>query len=158
LNEDFVHTISADSGGGMDYRVNTQNDIWGAQIGGDTYVCLTPRFKLGAELEAGLYGNGSKSNTRAVWREGANGGPQSLLESVEDNDVAFVAELGAIGTFRLTPRTTIRGGYQLLYLDGVALAGENFNVASPFSPRQAILDNNGNVFYHGATLGLNFTW
>jgi hypothetical protein len=121
---------------------------------------MSPRFKLGVEAEAGIYGNDTKANTNVVWQE-VNVAPspiQRLNESESDTDVALVAELGAIGLFRLTPRMTIRGGYQLLYLDGVALAAENFNVASPFSARQAFVDNNGDVFYHGATLGCTFTW
>ena len=100
-----------------------------------------------------MYANRATANTVAVTDT-----PTVLLEFESDTDVAFAAEASVIGLFKVTPRFNIRGGYQVLYLDGVALAAENFNTASPFSNRQSFVDNNGNVFYHGATLGFEWLW
>jgi hypothetical protein len=60
--------------------------------------------------------------------------------------------------YRATPRLTLRTGYQVLFVDGVALAVENFNTESPFSARDPFLNARGDVVYHGATAGFEWTW
>jgi hypothetical protein len=52
----------------------------------------------------------------------------------------------------------LRAGYQALFIDGVALAVDNFNTVSPFSVRDSFLDNSGNVTFHGAAAGFEWTW
>jgi len=153
LNEEFNHFTRVAAGGTLDYVDVTRNDLYGLQIGTDLHVSISPRFKLGAEVEGGVYANRATANTVAVTDT-----PTVLLEFESDTDVAFAAEASLIGQFKVTPRCNIRGGYQVLYLQGVALAAENFNTASPFSNRQSFIDNNGHVFYHGATLGFEWMW
>jgi hypothetical protein len=152
LEEDFRYFTETDIGQ-MDYLVSTENDLIGAQIGADMFVCISPRFKVGGEAEAGVYGVRAKQRTHVTSTQSP-----TLNELERDDDVAFVAEGGAIGLFRVTPRFTIRGGYQLIYIEGVALAVENFNTQSPFSARQAFIDDGGEVFYHGSTLGFEWIW
>ena len=153
LDEDFTHFTRVAGGGSLDYLDTTRNDLYGLQIGTDLHLCVSPRFKLGAEVEAGVYVNRATADTVAVTDT-----PTVLLESESDTDVAFAGEASLIGLFNVTPRFNIRGGYQVLYLEGVALAAENFNTQSPFSSRPSFIDNNGNVFYHGATLGFEWIW
>ncbi len=137
----------------MDYALKVDNDLVGAQIGGDLFLCVTPRFKIGGEIEAGVYGTSSSQRTNVTTTDSP-----VLHEYLRDNDVAFIGEAGVSGLYRITSRWTFRGGYQVLYVDGVATAVDNFNTASPFSARTALLSNNGNVFYHGANLGFEWTW
>jgi len=157
LQEQFNHATQAASGGSLNYELETLNDAYGFQVGTDLYVCVSPRFKLGAEVKAGVYGNDTSATTNVTGFDGSN--PITPLKEHEsETDVAFVCEAGAIGSFRVTPRWTIRGGYQVLFLDGMALGRENFNITSPFSPRVAFVDNSSDILYHGATLGGTFTW
>jgi hypothetical protein len=152
LSEDLVYT-TASTEGGMLYRLKTDNDLVGAQIGTELFICLTPRFKLGGEIEAGVYGTHSNQRTN-VWCTSC----APLRERDSEGDVAFIGEAGVMAIFRATPRLTGRAGYQVLFIDGVALAAENFNTASPFSVRNSFLDNTGNVTFHGATVGFEWTW
>ena len=48
----------------------------------------------------------------------------------------------------------------MLWLNGVALAPENFNTAPPFvtGARKPFLDDNGHVFLQGFTWGLEWMW
>jgi hypothetical protein len=152
LRDDFIY--STDTGtNAMDYLQKTDNDLVGAQIGGDMFFCITPRFRVGGEVEAGVYGNTAKQRTRMI----STASPE-LRESVRETDAAFVAEAGLIGLYRVTSRLTVRGGYQLLFIDEVATAIDNFNTVSPFSARTPFLDNSGDVFFHGSTLGFEWTW
>ena len=155
LSERFRHfTQSTLNDGELDYLVTTKSNLVGVQLGGDAYVCISPRFKLGVEAEAGLYGVRSKQRTDIT----STTIDPPLREAVENDDVAFIGEAGFIALFRITPRLKMRGGYQVLYLNGVALAAENFNPTPPFFGRTPFLNDNGEALYHGATLGFEWTW
>ncbi|MCA9214498.1 MAG: hypothetical protein KDB27_15610 [Planctomycetales bacterium] len=149
--EELVFNTAAPNGF-LNYEVQTDNDLVGAQIGGDMMICISPRFKIGGDIDAGIYGTNSSQRTNAVFGGGA------LAELERANDVAFVSEAGLNGVFQVTPRLNLRAGYQVLYVTGVATAIENFNTESPFAARNAFINNNGDLFYHGASLGFEFTW
>lgn len=161
LEEWFGYNTQADSGGSLDYDVDASNDLYGVQFGGEMFVCFSPRFKLGVELEGGIYGNDASVSTVVNTVDGIVTSTP-VNEELTDEDVAFVGEIGAIGLFRVTPRLTIRGGYTLLYMDGVALASDNFNTAAPFASFSADriprIYNDADVLYHGANLGITWTW
>lgn len=167
LADDFLYNTQVDTANPfpnqLNYLLQTDNDLVGAQVGGDSMICFTPRFKVGGEAKAGLYGTRSKQVTTANFiGNTGNGGVFQELE--RDTDVAFVGEAGINGIFKVTPRLSLKLGYQVLYVAGVAVAVDNFNTASPLpsggqpSSRTAFLDNDGDVFYHGANLGFEWTW
>ena len=164
LNEAFSHDTRVVDGGFLNYDVETQNDMTGFQLGGDLFVCVSPRFKLGAEVEAGMFGNDADYQGVVNTREVTNGvavDANPINESDDQTDVSILAEASAIALFRVTPRFTLRGGYTVMYMDGVALATENFNAnSSPFSAtgRPVSINNNGEAFYHGANLGFTWMW
>ena len=82
-------------------------------------------------------------------------------EDVKRSAPALLGELNALVIYRANDHWTIRGGYSLLYLDGVALAAENFNSTNPFiQPARTAqaLNNTGNALYHGGFLGCEWMW
>ncbi|MCA9205573.1 MAG: BBP7 family outer membrane beta-barrel protein, partial [Planctomycetales bacterium] len=151
-----------------DFTVGTQNSLTGFQLGGDVWSCIVPGLSVGAEMKAGIYGNYVKQNTTIT----ANSIPNAVQETVQSGDAALIAEAGLMGIYRVSYSWTFRFGYQFLYVDGVALAPENFNTTPPaeFFPippdpllnpeliRTPTLNHNGNVFYHGATAGFEYMW
>jgi hypothetical protein len=48
-------------------------------------------------------------------------------ERVSGEQLSFLGEAAVLGTYRVNHQFTIRGGYQLLYVEGVATAMSNFN-------------------------------
>ena len=107
-----------------------------------------------------MYGNHiAVENTIAV-----NTGARPSLKISSTNDVAFLGQADLLMTYRLNYSWTLRGGYQFLYVDGVALAAENFNpVAADLCSaagvvRTPTINDNGGVFYHGWTFGAEFMW
>jgi hypothetical protein len=126
--------------------VETDNDLYGAQVGADFVLRPLPRWLLSAEMKVGLYGNSATTATTF------NG------QTLEDpnTEVAFAAEFNTNIVYHITERWSVRGGYTLLYVDGVALAPENFNATDPAA--QPVLNGNGDVFYHGANFGFEWTW
>ena len=152
LREDLVYQTETETSG-LTYRLKTDNDLIGAQMGTDLFFCLTPRFKIGGEVEAGVYGNNARQRTNIECPDWVG-----LKERNHDTDVAFIGEAGVSALFRVTPRLTGRAGYQALFVDGVALGVDNFNTASPFTARTSFVDNDGNLVMHGATVGFEWTW
>ena len=173
LDEDFnyftqstANTIPADPILGtpailpsLNNNINVHNNMTGAQIGGDLWMCVLPGLRVGAEGKAGVYGNRiAVENTIAV-----NTGAAPVVEDLVRNDVSFLGEVNLMATYRLNYNWTLRGGYQFLYVDGVALGPENFNPTAPVSldpasTRVATVNDNGSVFYHGWFIGTEFMW
>jgi len=67
-----------------------------------------------------------------------------------------VAEFNTNIVWHITERWSLRGGYTLLYIDGVALAPENFDPAD--LENQPGINVNGDVFLHGVNAGMEFSW
>lgn len=162
MNEDFTHHTLANINGNpaaprfMNYTTSTINSLTGFQIGGDAWLTVIPGLRVGGELKAGLYGNYTHQNTSIF----ATSIPNGLFERTSQNGAAFVSELNLGFTYRVNYHWTVRASYDFLYLDGVALAIENFNSGPPFvaGQRPLFFNNNGDVFLHGATLGLEYVW
>jgi hypothetical protein len=141
----------------------TTNNLTGIQLGGDTWVCILPGLRVGGELQAGVYGNHMNINTVIQTNEPQVAGINPFRENLQTNDVSFIGQINLLATYRINYQWTARAGYQFLYVDGVALAPENFNPAlplqnNPFNPRVAVTNDNGNVFYHGWNLGIEYMW
>ncbi len=137
----------------------TTNNLTGIQLGTDAWVCLLPGMRIGGELQAGVYGNHMNINTHIISNQQVN----EFREELEANDVSFVGQANLLATYRLNYQWTLRAGYQFLYVDGVALASENFNnrlplLFNPFTPRQSRENDNGSVFYHGWNVGMEYQW
>ena len=85
-----------------------------------------------------------------------------FVHDAEHCRVSFVGDANVQALYRLNYQWTLRAGYNFLFVDGVALAPENFNTIPPFGPqfpnRQTFINDNGNVFYHGWNIGLEYMW
>ena len=144
------------------YELDARNSNTGFQLGGDLWVCLLPGLNVGMETKAGIFGNAARQTTN-IW--GIDGQVDYRFlpeERIDRSRVSFVGEVSAMATYRLNPNFTIRGGYQLLFIDRLALARQNFNPDIPelLDPqvRTAVLDDRGSVFYDGFTIGAEWMW
>ncbi|HTN74522.1 MAG TPA: BBP7 family outer membrane beta-barrel protein, partial [Pirellulaceae bacterium] len=162
LKEQFIFTTLAPiNNGSMEYDIGTLNQMTGFQIGGDVWACLLPGFSVGAEGKVGIYGNDASQQSLIT----ATTVIPPLSERVRETDAAFLAEAGLMANWRVSQSWTFRGGYQFLYVNGVALAPENFNATPPFlqnafvpPTRVPVLNTGGDVFYHGLTAGFEYMW
>jgi hypothetical protein len=138
------------------FDTDVTNNLTGLQIGTDLWICLLPGLRAGGELQAGVYGNHMNINNTI----GTNRSAVDFVERLDTNDVSFIGQANLLLTYRINYQWTLRGGYQFLFVEGVALAPENFNTISPFvnAPRPTFTDDDGNVFYHGWNVGLEFMW
>jgi hypothetical protein len=135
----------------------TTNDLTGIQIGTDAWICILPGLRVGGEFQAGVYGN--HMNINNVYSTNLTPGT-GVRERLGSNDVSFIGQTNLLATYRFNYQWSGRIGYQFLYVDGVALASENFNPLPPLlnAPRATKINDNGNVFYHGWNIGLEYMW
>ncbi len=150
----------------MNYRINTtvaegdyryRNHLYGAQMGLDWK--LTDRcspLQINAVGKAGLYGNQADGGS---YPSAPVGSPISgnTFTGV-DTTAAFVGELDFTATYRLSCHCAVHGGYELLWLNDVALAGDAASRSLQAPVLLRTVDNGQNLFYNGATTGIDFTW
>jgi hypothetical protein len=148
--------VSATVGGlATQFGWDTNNHLYGSQIGAD--VDLWDRggpLVLEGLIKAGVYGNDADNSFFAD--ANFNPGP-ALASRGENNDVAFVGEVSFTTVYQLRNNWALRSGYQMLWVEGVALASDQIAVTSPLSPNSGIDDDSG-VFYHGALIGIERSW
>ncbi|WP_146119200.1 BBP7 family outer membrane beta-barrel protein [Blastopirellula marina] len=162
LSEDSNYVTSGASGS-MNYACDTDNDMYGVQIGGDLTSRLTTRLSLTGFIECGLYGNRGVQSSTILISDGASS--STVFETASANRASFLTEAGFHGNFRLTPHLAFKAGYQIVYVNGVALAIDNYNfqtgvatLPAALAGRPAYVDDNGSALYHGATVGAELTW
>ena len=77
--------------------------------------------------------------------------------SASETSSAF--EINVLATCRLTKRLTIRGGYQLLWINDLAVASEQLRVNDVIEGGAGgRVDASSNLFYHGFVLGAELRW
>jgi hypothetical protein len=137
------------------FHFDANNDLFGLQLGASgTLWQPTERFRIESTLKSGVYVDAARAslNVRPVGSGGGFGG----IWFGRDH-TSFVGDLSFAGVYQLTDHLALRGGYQLLWLSGVAVASEqipqlNFT-ANSFQP-----DTSHGAFFHGALVGLEATW
>ena len=130
---------------------NDMNRLYGGQAGVDLALlnCGGP-LRIDAAFKAGAYSNGAENSFRA------NAIFASHSES--SSQAAFVGDIDVAASYQLSKHLALRGGYQLLWIDELALATNNAVNAAATGSTAAGIKTNGSVFYQGATAAMEFTW
>ncbi len=146
-----------DIGPGLNRAVTTVdalNRLYGFQIGAEGVLLGGGgnRLRLEGTAKAGVYHNSIHSGATLDQSLGVD-----YAAAASDNHAAFVGELGFTAVYQLSPHWSLRAGYQMLWLEGVAVAAEQVP-AIDLLAGQAAVDTTGSPFYHGANVGLEFVW
>lgn len=122
-------------------RLDTENNLYGVQFGLDGTVWGNRRGCIEGYGRAGIYANESSANriqsVAAASRARSTASP------------AFVGEIGAKAKYRLSENLSLYGRYQVLALDGVALASDQF---------KTLHTADSTLVYHGAAFGVEFVY
>jgi hypothetical protein len=144
----------------LDYKEDAENNLAGFQAGGDVWVSLCQGIRIGSEAKAGIYDNHYRLANRISTTPYAIQ-PPALFEEFKKDQPAFITEGSIDLVADLFPSVSFRIGYEVLFLDNLVLAGDNFNETSPYGnqgPRVPFVDDNGSLFYHGGHVGLEYVW
>ena len=154
LNEDFgIRSTDLDTGT-SNYNIHTTNNLFGAQTGARVCRCWD-RFGWDATAKAGIFGNAA-SQTQSVSdfppgfflrdRRGSSGG-----------QVAFVGDINLSAFYQLNDAWGLRAGYNLLWVQGVALAPDQLDFSD--TPTSGTgLNDRGGLFAHGLSVGIHANW
>jgi hypothetical protein len=154
------------------YDEGIKNDLAGFQAGGDIWIHIRQGVRIGAEAKVGLMNNHYTLNN-SFWSTGQNnnsGVPPAFTEHFEKDQPALTVDASADIVWDVCPSWSIRAGYEILFLNSVLLAGENFNTGSVYNTpdytvpgvtlpqRVPYVNDQGDALYHGAHLGAEYTW
>ena len=73
------------------------------------------------------------------------------------NQVAFIGEIDFNLNYALNPNWSIRGGYQVFWVEGLALAPNQLDFTDAAGSGTTV-DKTGGLFMHGAHAGLMARW
>ncbi len=156
MNEQFNMQVTNTSYGLSDvsnYNVKTNNNLLGGQLG-IGWKNNFGRLETDVLGKAGLYSNLSYSDQ--VMGDLNN---SILLRDYTDKAamLAFLGEVQANATYRINSWLAIRGGYRIMWLDGMVLAPNQVNFgATPGSGSQ--IQNRSSLIMHGFNCGAEIRW
>ncbi|MCZ7645466.1 MAG: BBP7 family outer membrane beta-barrel protein [Planctomycetota bacterium] len=164
LNIDEELTVSAFDDGDAQadfgvYEVNTQNHLIGLQLGLELTHTFNDWASVTVSGKSGMLANAASGEM--TMRDGTDG----IIYDADDDEVglALLAEAGVFGTFRPHKNFDIRIGYNMLVLTGLALGANNYGLAVDQVDGDVVqskmnLNRNGNLLYHGPSLGFTLRW
>lgn len=136
------------------YNLQTSNNLFGAQLGARVRR-TRGRFGWDATGFAGIFANNSRQ------RQSLTEFPDFAVRprvSSSSTDAAFVGGANLSGHYLLTDVWALRAGYNVLWIEGVALAPDQLDFAFAQADGGTRLDNNGGMFLHGVNVGLEARW
>lgn len=152
--------FSMQPGGGIDgvdaYGTATNqssNNLVGAQIGGQLHYNATEHFGLAARAKAGLLVNFASQDGTFIQDMGV---VNQADYSARSEALAGLVEVGLAGHYRIGSHLTLRAGYDVILLSGLALAPEQFDVYSGYFGSS--INDRGTVVYHGPSAGFELQW
>lgn len=138
------------------YDTHGANYMNGFQVGTDARLFdRGGLLRLDGLLKAGVYANHAHQETFRI-------GNLGILRAAGDrrDHTAFLGELGLTALFRLGEHLSLRGGCQVIWIEGVVLAPDQISHTDVtlFNPGSATLNTSGSVLYHGFHVGLEARW
>lgn len=136
------------------YNIHTTNNLFGAQAGA-RWRQTWGRFGWEATGKAGIFGNAAQE-TQSV-TDFPNFALRPTVSS-SGNEVAFVGELNLSALYRLTNVWNLKAGYNVMWIDGLALAPDQLDFNFATSPSGNQLQNGGAMFLQGVNVGVEARW
>lgn len=138
-----------------EHDINAMNRLYGMQIGAQGVLWRRDNWRLETVLKAGLFANGADQTSLFD-----NASPFArVATATKRSHPAFLGELGFTLAYQLTERLSLRGGYQFLWIEGVALPTQQIDHTDLVAvPTTAALNCSNGLYYQGGSLGLELTW
>lgn len=149
------NTFGSD-GGIHEAYINSQvrNRLLGVQVGAVGNYFFRPRLSLFAVPKFGIYNNWAHEDFQVYRGDGLN----AMTVRENANLVAFLSELDLGLNWAVTPRCSFYGGYRVLFVNGVALADNQFPHFLIDTPEIAHIKPNGNLVLHGVLFGVQWVF
>ena len=151
INDSLTYRFS-NAGGVVDHTYEGGNSLYGGQLGANIELLEYGRaLQVFCAPKTGLFLN------QAVGAyEDVPAGQQ--FNHVFRNQLAFAGDISVNARCRITEKFSVQVGYQLLWLNGIAVAADQAKVMGPDHLTGRAFDSSGSAFFHGALVGGNFVW
>jgi len=152
VKENFRYISRTATGGAASnfVNVNTDNDLFAAQIGGLLQIQVHNYWGLELEVKGGLAFNEASQST--VFNSTTNG---NNLTERDENRASFLGDVNLVAAYDCGPNLSLRFGYHVTAITGVALGAENFETdLATLTQGPGRLRHDGQIFYHGPHIGL----
>lgn len=135
------------------YDIDADNHLIGYQVGGIIDRAVTHRFSWNVVGKVGGYLNLSRQSTLLSADDGA-----TVYRDVTDHeeDLAFLGEVGVNLVYQVSRHVSLTAGYQVLWVDGIALAPEQLDYRTGPDAGTRV-DHNGDLFFNGGYVGIRIT-
>lgn len=148
FNMSAQRTVAAATESGS-YNISTSNHLYGGQLGARIRR-TRGRFGWEGSGAAGVYLNNSQQS------QSVTDFPNFPLRNASNsgNGAAFVGDTNLSGIYRLNNVWNLRAGYNVMWIQGLALAPNQLD--SDFAAAQGgtNLDNGGGMLLHGVNVGI----
>jgi hypothetical protein len=136
------------------WTAGTTNNLYGVQIGAAGTLLEFDRLSVDGRVTIGLFENHAEQSAGVSIQKIVY--PATAMA----NGAAFVSEAGLQLKYRVMQGLSLKAGYEVLWLVGVALApgqiGETY--AAPSNVRALGVNHGSNVIFQGATFGLEYSF
>ncbi len=132
------------------HDVRAVNDLFGFQLGMDANLWSCGPLRIEGLLKAGIYADRAANSVSVSQQIGPPFGSNASADHP-----AFVGEIDLTGVYRMSKNWSLRGGYRVLWVEGVAQASDQVAVSNPVAAAASV-SFKGSPFYDGAFLGLEF--
>ena len=155
LTEDFNANLTTAAGAGAGrFAVHTDNNLFGGQVGVNVALPIGERLSISAAGKAGVFEALEDQSTSGSFFNAAGTGPAA--RNASSTTTAFVGEVGVFAHLRVTNWLTAHAGYDLMWIEGVALAPDQFRASNFATGGAASVNTSGDIFLHGAQAGVEF--
>jgi hypothetical protein len=138
--------VAASEGG--NYHVDTDNNLFGGQLG-VSLAYETARWSAGLNAKAGSFWN--RMNLNSNFLAGPELVPSRGTTDATEDNLSFVAEAEVLLKWHLRPNLSLRAGFEMLYVESVALAPHQVNfIPGGYLP----IADDGDVVMLGTALGV----
>jgi len=138
------------------YDVQTSNNLFGGQLGARGRYSWQ-NWALEGWGKAGIYGNAENQSQGPLIDPTGSGTLVRSARSATASETAFVGDINVSLIYRLTSVWGIRAGYNLVWIDGVALAPNQWDFSTNADAGTQV-SGNSNILLSGANLGLEARW
>jgi hypothetical protein len=138
-------------------RTQIENRLYGPQVLAEMLWIESDHFDLGGFGKAGVYYNDARGSIVDQYSAtGSNTSTYTRTLNDKQSNVAFLGHAGVTGRIYLRRNLRLTGGYEAIYLSGIALAPDQLQYVSTSTVGAASLSmrTDSSVFIHGGRVGL----
>lgn len=143
---------------------STRNNLNGVQLIFQEEIMYWRGWTIDGIVKTGLYNNSITGTVseRYIGTDPITGESSTYGRTFFDRktSLAFAVSVGLKSSFPLSDHWSLLSGYEMTFLDGVALAPEQYGAISgtTFVNRRYDINDNGQIIAHGANVGLQFAY